>query len=195
VHFQAAHRFYATQRGPQGHTETTNMDVYRLNDSAVQEAQAPIIAAALQDAHDKAMEPRVLSTDASAVPDIPDDLAAAIDAGELDTSTASCIDIEHSPFDDDRPCTASFLFCLRCRNAVVVPRKLPRLTYLHQRLEGLRGNVSQNLWMRDYATEWARLNDLLDSKFTAAERAAAVPQITDRDRADIDSLLLRVYDV
>jgi hypothetical protein len=194
VHFQAAHRSHTTQRRPQGHTEATNIEVYRLNDARVREAQAPIIANGVQDAFD-AMEARVLNTDASAALDIPDDVAAAIDAGDLDTATASCTDHEHSPFDDGRSCTASFLSCLGCRNAVVVPRQLPRLLYLHQRLEGLRGNVNENLWTRHYAAHWMRLTHLLNTKFTPAERTAAERQITDLDRAIIDSLLLRRYDV
>ena len=49
--------------------------------------------------------------------------------GRLDTATAACLDIMHSPHDIDAggPCTASFLTCITCPNAVVTPDHVPRI--------------------------------------------------------------------
>ena len=67
--------------------------------------------------------------------------AQALADGTLDTATGACLDFTHSPFSPPgQPCTASFLDCLACRNAVATRRHLPRLAWLHRALDELRGN-------------------------------------------------------
>ena len=57
-------------------------------------------------------------------------------SGRRDTPTAGCIDIMQSPHarDDGGACTASFLLCLRCPNAVIMPHHIPRLVTAHEAL-------------------------------------------------------------
>lgn len=57
-------------------------------------------------------------------------------SGQRDTPTAGCIDIMRSPHaqDDGGACTASFLACLRCPNAVIMPHHIPRLVTGHEAL-------------------------------------------------------------
>ncbi|GAA1812057.1 hypothetical protein HC028_05765 [Planosporangium flavigriseum] len=193
VTLQGLRRFAVTTGRAQGHTEATNANIYRLNDAGVRAAQKPLIAEGIQHAFDAA-QAVVLATPATADNSIDATLAASIDAGDLDTPTATCTNYEHSPFDNDRVCTASFLLCLACRNAVVVPRLLPRLCYLLERLDALRGNVSEDLWRRYYAPHWQRLTHLLDSHFASAERAAARDSLTTTDQDMIDALLRRRFD-
>ena len=57
-------------------------------------------------------------------------------SGRRDTPTAGCIDIMRSPHaqDDGGACTASFLACLLCPNAVIMPHHIPRLVTAHEAL-------------------------------------------------------------
>jgi hypothetical protein len=63
----------------------------------------------------------------------------ALADGTLDTATGTCLDFTNSPFGTPgQPCTASFLDCLACPNAVATRRHLPRLAWLHRALDELR---------------------------------------------------------
>ena len=57
-------------------------------------------------------------------------------SGRRDTPTAGCIDIMQSPHPQDGggACTASFLACLVCPNAVIMPHHIPRLVTAHEAL-------------------------------------------------------------
>ena len=60
-------------------------------------------------------------------------LAQALADGALDTATGACLDFTNSPSGlPGQPCTASFLDCLVCPNAIATRRHLPRLAWLHQ---------------------------------------------------------------
>jgi hypothetical protein len=124
------------------------------------------------------------------------DLARAIQRGDMDTATAACTDFFDSPFSDEpgEPCTASFLWCLRCENAVITRWHLPRLVYLHRGLNELRGTVDQTVWEQDWHEHFQRLHQLLAEHTTAAEQAAALRAISDTDRTLIDRLLHRRLD-
>ena len=124
------------------------------------------------------------------------DLARAIQRGDMDTATAACTNFFDSPFTDEpgQPCTASFLWCLRCENAIVTRRHLPRLVYLHRGLNELRGTVDQAVWDQDWREHFHRLHLLLTEHTTTAEQAAALRAISDTDRALIDRLLHRGLD-
>jgi hypothetical protein len=118
----------------------------------------------------------------------------AADPG-VDTATANCADYEHSPFSPHgAPCRASFLLCLACPNAVVTPRHLPRLGYLHQALEELRGVLPAEPWDHDWRDHYARLQHIRQEWFTATEWSDALTAVTDTDRRTINDLLHRRLD-
>lgn len=96
-------------------------------------------------------------THIEAQPVISDGVAEAIDSARAafkaqisrtetdtasDTATCSCSDFTNSPFGDPGlPCRASFLLCTACPNAVITPRHLSRLAYLHHTLKELKGGA------------------------------------------------------
>ena len=54
----------------------------------------------------------------------------------LETGTSACLDVMHSPHPEDKggECTASFMRCIGCPNAVVAPKHLLRLEALRDAL-------------------------------------------------------------
>jgi len=114
--------------------------------------------------------------------------------GTLDTATGACLDFTNSPFSPPgQPCTASFLDCLACSNAVATRRHLPRLAWLHRSLDELRATVPPAMWERDWQAHFLRLATLLQDNTTAAERQAAARAATDADRELIAGLLSGRY--
>lgn len=197
-HRRMLRRTNTGQVRPQGHSEATNLNVYQLHDATVREESKDVTEDGLNGALDHAtMTVTVLRATAEAsqqAADFDPDIAQAIDSGALDTPVGACKDVDHSPLSNHQTCRVSFLLCFICTNAVVVPRHLPRLVYLHQRLEGLREHLADSpAWAR-WAPHWLRLTDLLDRHFTAAEREDAAHRVTDEDRALIDNTLARRYD-
>jgi hypothetical protein len=174
------------QRVPTQHSRDTHDQIYVLRDPATHEEAEPIIAAGV----------------AEAVRHAQDAVRARVDrndnAGDRanDTVTANCGDYRHSPFSPHGSgCRASFLLCLACPNAVVTPRHVPRLAYLHVVLEQLRGVVDAAIWDHDWREHYARLTDLRDAAFTPTEWADALTALSTADRAVIDDLLRRGFDV
>lgn len=197
-HRRMLRRTNTGQVRPQGHSEATNLNVYQLHDATVREESKDVTEDGLNGALDHAtLTVTVLRATAEASQqdaDLDPDTAHAIDSGVLDTPVGACKDVDHSPLSNHQTCRVSFLLCFICTNAVVVPRHLPRLVYLHQRLEGLREHLADSpAWVR-WAPHWLRLTDLLNRHFTAAEREDAARRITDEDRALIDNTLARRYD-
>jgi hypothetical protein len=173
-----------------------------LRDTSTPEATADTIAQGLNDAleHARAVTTMkmVLGGDAELLLELADhpELAQAIISGVADTATAACTDFADSPHADrGRPCPASFLLCLGCRNAIGTPRHLPRLVYLHSCLDSLRGTVSEAVWDLDWREHWLRLESLLRANTTGAQQADALARLTARDRTLIDDLLRRRLDL
>lgn len=111
-------------------------------------------------------------------------------AGSADTATAGCTDHTRSPFSDwGVPCTASFLLCLACTNAVVMPRHLGRLAHLHEALGQLRDSLPPTTWAQDWAPHYARLHDLRTNHYTDAQWRQALTLLTDADRDLVGALL------
>lgn len=125
--------------------------------------------------------------------DLPDGLREDLDAGRLDTTTGACLDHLHGPFDDGRPCTASFLLCLACPNAVATPAHLPRLVGLAAALDNLQ-SADPVKFDATYREHQARLRHLLHSSTNSAQRTVAATKQTDADRAMIERLLRRELD-
>ncbi|RBO85343.1 hypothetical protein [Nocardia puris] len=173
------------RRTPTQHSRDVHDSVYVLRDPATHRGAEAVIAEGIADAVDHAK--------AVVAARVTDDSCAG-DRG-TDTATANCGDYTHSPFSPHgSPCRASFLLCLACANAVVTPRHLPRLAYLHQALESLRTVLPARTWAHDWREHHSRLTQLKDSSFTAAEWADALTAVNSSDRATIELLLRKGFD-
>ena len=184
------------RREPAQNTDQTHEQVYVLRDPATRPEAEQVAAQGLTDAVGHArdvMKMRMLLgarteqlTDYAGTPE----KARALAGGTLDTATGACLDFTHSPFSPPgEPCTASFLDCLACRNAVATRRHLPRLAWLHRTLDELRGTVGEQVWAQDWRTHFLRLTALLEDNTTAGERDTAARAASDADRELIGQLL------
>jgi hypothetical protein len=189
------------RKEPAQNTRETHESVYVLPDPASHAEAQDTIAQGLADAvaHARAVVTMrvVLGGDADVLVEFSDDpaLATAIARGDLDTATAACTDFTHSPFTEPgRGCTASFLLCLACPNAVATRRHLPRLAYLREALDALRATLDAAVWAQDWHEHFLRVSCLLEAHTTPAERSAARAQLSDPDQAMIDRLLRRGLD-
>lgn len=125
---------------------------------------------------------------------LPDSTARSVADGTLDTAVGACLDFTHSPFTPDgQACTASFLMCLACPNAVATPTHLPRLLALLDALENL-ASVNPARFEQLYRDHHQRLKHLLASSTTEADRDAARHAANDTDRALVERLLRRDLD-
>ncbi|WP_019159034.1 hypothetical protein [Brevibacterium senegalense] len=125
---------------------------------------------------------------------LPVGTADAVLSGSLDTAATACLDFNHSPYSaDGDPCTASFLMCLACPNAVATPAHLPLLVLLDEALNNLASVDPARFEVR-YRKHGDRLGHLLESSTTPAERAGARDQATEADREVIERLLRRDLD-
>jgi len=116
-------------------------------------------------------------------------------AGDVETVTADCADPNSSPFtaSPEGGCTASFLMCLACPNAHVHPGHHSRLSHLHHALTNLRSVLSPEVWRRDWADHYARLQDL-KTRLGEPVWTRARSQLSDTDRGLVDDLLHGVLD-
>ncbi|CAG4931783.1 unnamed protein product [Acidithrix sp. C25] len=117
-------------------------------------------------------------------------------SGLLDTGTGACLDFHSSPFthDDSGNCTASFLACLGCPNAVATPDHLPRLVALSDALERIASAVTPAVWNEDFSGHFVRLTALLTANTTAEQRDHARTQLSDADEECLERLLARRLD-
>ncbi len=189
------------RKQPAQNTSSTHDSVYLLGEPATRAEARKTIATGLADALDHArviVKMRtVLGDDANELLELSDDpeLAKAVRDGDFDTATAACTDFFHSPFaEPGRPCTASFLWCLRCENAIATRRHLPRLVYLHRALNELRATLEPAVWDQDWREHFLLLHHLLAQHTTPAEQDGAVLVVADADRSMIDRLLQRGLD-
>ena len=189
------------RKEPAQNSPEIHESVYVLPDPATKEAAKDTIAQGLTDAVEHArviVKMRmVLGDDADQLIELSDDpeLAKAIADGDYDTATGACSDFTNSPFTEHgSPCTASFLLCLTCGNAIATRRHLPRLAYLQQALDELRAVLGPAVWDQDWREHRLRIRSLMNAHTTAAERTAALARVTDTDRILIDRLLRRKLD-
>jgi hypothetical protein len=173
------------RRTPTQHSQDVHDSVYLLREPATHDAAAPVIADGINHAIAQA-QAVVTARVSTAISDAPSD---------ADTATAACSDYLHSPFSPHgSACRASFLLCLACTNAVIAPRHLPRLAYLHQSLAELRAALPAAIWDHDWREHFARLGTLKDSAFTGTEWSDALASVGAEDRVMIEALLHREYD-
>jgi hypothetical protein len=174
----------AHRRTPTQHTRETHDTRYVLPDPRTHAEAAPKISAGVADAIAAAyttFRARASRTDSDP---------------SRDTATTGCTDYHASPFSEPgEPCRASFLACTACPNAVVTPRHLPRLAYLHQALDQLRTVLEPEIWQQDWAAPFQRLHDLITGPhFTSTEWDDALRQVTAIDRDRVNQLLRRRFD-
>ncbi|MFF5488576.1 hypothetical protein [Streptomyces virginiae] len=100
-------------------------------------------------------------------------------AGELDTLVASCLDFEHSPHSAGGLCDVSFLTCLRCPNALVAERHLPKLFALLNWLQDELDARSIEDWIGRHGITWLIITRLILPKFTPAQLEQARHQAPD----------------
>lgn len=183
------------RKEPADNSQQTHDTVYMLPDPATRQEARQTIAAGLNDALDHARTITamtvLLGEDADVLVELADrpELAQAVLAGQRDTATGACRDFDNSPITGPGPCTASFLWCLACANAIATRRHLPRLVYLHQCLESLRATVAVDVWELDWQQHYRRLSSLLTRHTTGPQRQEAVNTISGADRDLIDRLL------
>lgn len=129
-----------------------------LVDKRVQSEAVAIIAAGAEEATEHARRAVLVA-----------ELRDAPAPGDVETATADCADIEHSPYpapggdsggDSAGRCGASFLMCLGCVNARIHPGHHPRLAHLHHAVDNLRSVLAQTVWEAVWGATHARLDDL-----------------------------------
>ena len=176
-------------------SDAVSEDTYRSPEALTAALVADVIlqgqADALTHAHDTM--PMRWVDDASQV-ETSEETRQALREHRLDTATGACLDHLHSPFAPaGTPCTASFLNCLACPNAVATPAHLPRLATLRSALENL-ATAAPDRFASMYATHRDRLEDVLAQAVSPAEITRAAAHATDHDRDLIERLLRRELD-
>ncbi|MEV1174630.1 hypothetical protein [Nonomuraea sp. NPDC049784] len=186
---------------PAQNTQATHENVYTLPEAAMSDSAHTTIARGLSDALNQAhtvVKMRMfLGGEDNHLLELADDpeLVQAIEAGKYDTATGACTDFTNSDFTEPGlPCTASFLLCLACGNAVATRRHLPRLVYLQQALTELRAAVDEHVWNQDWRQHLLRLESLLNDHTTPEEQRAERRRVTAADRLLIDRMLRRKLD-
>ncbi|MFI6031579.1 hypothetical protein [Amycolatopsis magusensis] len=189
------------RRQPGQNSVHTHESTYLLPDPAMREsARATVekgLAKAVEHARVVTTLKMVTGAEADVLTELADHpaLAKAVLSGELDTATAACTDFHHSPHSEPgRPCTASFLLCLACPNAIATRRHLPRLVYLHRALQDLRATLEPRIWELDWREHHDRLEELLLTHTTIAEQEAVLNEISMRDRRLVEDFLRRRFD-
>jgi hypothetical protein len=124
-----------------------------------------------------------------------EDAPIEIANGSHDVATGACRDINRHPL-TGAPCQESFLDCLKCSNAVALPRHLPRLVLLHQTLKDRSGATSEAAWER-YAGHYLRLEAMLfdRARLTEATYRGHLQGATSQDRRDVAEVLEGKLDV
>lgn len=134
------------RREPAQNSEQTHESAYVLRDPATLPEAEQVTAQGLTDAVSHARATMKMRMLLDAGPGQPAAGAASLEQaladGALDTATGACLDFTNSPSGlPGQPCTASFLDCLACPNAVATRRHLPRLAWLHRALDELRATA------------------------------------------------------
>lgn len=163
--------------GPNQNTEETHNSVYVLPEPASHVAAEATIAAGISDVVSRSR-----------------DLLARIaheDTEVDDTAVGSCLDYDHSPFSEEGlPCQASFLMCFGCPNAVIMPRHLPRITFLLRALLSLAGALPPELWESKWRSHFERIQVIKLQHVTAAKWEDASRRVTERDREIVNRVLM-----
>lgn len=176
-------------------TDAVSEDTYRAPDALTAAMVSDVILEGQHDAIEHANETMRMRF----VVD-PTDVATshatqqALAERQLDTVTGACLDHLHSPYAPaGSPCTASFLMCLACPNAVATPAHLPRLVTLEKALDNL-ASVAPARFTSLYKQHRDRLADVLRQVGHPEQLQRAAAAATDTDRDMIERLLNRELD-
>lgn len=164
-------------REPNQNTRATHDSVYVLRDPHTHGENEPLIAKGVEGAvrHANKIVAAVRETNE--------------EIGD-ETAISTCIDLTSSPFSPwGVPCEASFLLCLACANAVVMPLHLGKLAYLHECLSELRGSMPSDRWVATWARHYDRLNDLRSEYYSNAQWEQALASLSAPDRQIVDRLM------
>ena len=191
-----------------GNSLEVSVNVYRGPDPQTHAKAQPVVMQGLHDALDDAQRRAaalISESEAEAARADPvtlatrlgisrEDAVALIDGG-LDTATAACRDIMHSPHPDDGggPCTASWLTCVECPNAVVAPDHIPRIVATRDALAEAATSSASPVRVRGYARHVAAFDELL-SHVPAPELRRARAMVTSADVERATRLLSRKLD-
>ena len=191
-----------------GNCVDVSVSVYRGPDPQTHEQVRPVVVQGLNDAvmdAKRRVAARISESEATAARTDPAPLAArfgvsekavkALLAGRLDTATAACLDIMHSPHEIDRagPCTASFLVCVECPNAVATPDHIPKIVAIRDALVVAARSGAPAVRERHYARHVAAFDDLL-SQVPEPELRRARAAMTPADIEAVTQLLNRSLD-
>ena len=192
-----------------GNSVDVSVKVYRGPDPQTHEQARPVVVQGLNDAVTDAkrrVAARVSESETEAARTDPAPLAArlgvtaedvpALLEGRLDTATAACLDIMHSPheIDEGGPCTASFLACVECPNAVATPDHIPRIVATHEALVVAARSSPAPVRQRHYAHHVAAFDDLL-RQVPEPEVRRARAAVTPADTEAVTQLLNRSLDI
>ena len=159
-----------------GNSVDVSVNVYRGPDPQTHEQARPVVVQGLNDAVTDAkrrVAARVSESEAEAARTDPAPLAARLSVpeervtalleGGLDTTTAACLDMMHSPHEVDEggSCTASFLACVECPNAVATPDHIPRIVAAREALVVAARSSPAPVRQRHYADYVDAFDDLL----------------------------------
>lgn len=190
-----------------GNSTKVSVNTYRGPDPQTHAKARPVVLRGLHDALDDAQRRTaelVTESEAEAARTDPAPLAArfgisqenakALIDGGLDTATTACLDIMHSPHpgDEGGPCTASWLICVECPNAVVAPDHIPRLVATRDALAEAASNAP-TARAEGNARHVAAFDDLL-SHVPDPELRRARTMVTTADVERATKLLSRKLD-
>ena len=192
-----------------GNSVDVSVKVYRGPDPQTHEQARPVVVQGLNDAVTDAkrrVATRVSESETEAARTDPVALAArlgvtaedvtALLEGRLDTATAACLDIMHSPheIDEGGPCTATFLACVECPNAVATPDHIPRIVATYEALVVATRSSPAAVRERHYAHRVAAFDDLL-RQVPEPEVRRARAAVTPADIEAVTQLLNRSLDI
>ena len=197
------------RREATGNSVDVSVKVYRGPDPQTHEQARPVVVQGLNDAVTDAkrrVAARVSESETEAARTDPAALAArlgvtaedvtALLEGRLDTATAACFDIMHSPheIDEGGPCTASFLACVGCPNAVATPDHIPRIVAVYEAIVVAARSSPAPVRQRHYAHYVAAFDDLL-RQVPEPEVRRARAAVTPADIEAVMQLLNRSLDI
>ena len=192
-----------------GNSVDVSVAVYRGPDPQTHQQARPVVLQGLNDAvidANRRVAARISDSEAEAARADPVPLAArlgvseqnveALLAGRLDTTTTACLDIMHSPHqvDDGGPCTASFLTCVECPNAVVTPDHIPRIVATREGLVVAARSSPSAIRERHYTRRVAAFDHLL-AKLPKPDVRRARDVVTPADIDAVTQLLNRSLDI
>ena len=192
-----------------GNSLDVSVSVYRGPDPQTHQQARPVVLRGLNDAvtdANRQVAARISESEMEAARTDPAPLAArlgvrepditALLKGQLDTTTAACLDIMHSPheLDESGPCTASFLTCVECPNAVATPDHIPRIVATREALVVAARSSPSAIRELHYTHRVAAFDHLL-AQVPEPEVRRARAAVTPADIETVTQLLNRGLDI